>query len=99
MIVSFKDKATQHIADADNTKAARKALPVELHKIARRKIDILDFAPSLGAVAKVPANRLEKLQGDKRGQHSIRINSQYRICFRWTDAGPTEVEVVDYHDG
>ncbi len=98
MIVSFKNKATQQIADAENTKPARKVLPLELHDIARRKIDILDFAPSLGSLAKVPGNRLEKLVGDRDGQHSIRINDQYRICFRWTDAGPIEVEVTDYHD-
>ena len=98
MIVSFKDKATQQIADAENTKAARKVLPLELHAIARRKIDILDYAPSLGSLSRVPANRLEKLLGNRKGQHSIRINKQYRICFRWTDAGPTEVEVTDYHD-
>ena len=99
MIVSFRDKATRQIADAENTKTARKALPVELHMIARRKIDILSFAPSLGSLMKVPGNRLEKLRGDRKGQHSVRINRQYRICFRWTDAGPAEVEVVDYHDG
>ena len=98
MLVSFKKKATREIADGENTKASRKVLPVELHRIACRKVNILDFAPTLGSLAKVLSNRLEKLHGNRKGQHSIRINSQCRSCFRWTDAGPADVEVVDYHD-
>ncbi len=61
------------------------------------KLDSIDSAGGLDDLLIPPGNRLEALKGDRRGQHSIRINSQYRICFRWTDAGPEDVEVVDYH--
>ena len=61
------------------------------------KLDAIDSAGILDDLLIPPGNRLEALKGDRRGQHSIRINSQYRICFRWTDAGPEDVEVVDYH--
>ena len=65
--------------------------------MAYRKLDQLDAATSLNDLAVPPGNRLERLRGVRAGQHSIRINQQYRICFRWTDAGSDEVEVVDYH--
>jgi len=58
---------------------------------------MLNAAPSLGALRIPPANRLEALKSDRKGQHSIRINDQWRICFRWTSAGPEDVEIVDYH--
>jgi proteic killer suppression protein len=58
---------------------------------------MLNAAPSLGAPRIPPANRLETLKGDRMGQHSIRVNDQWRICFRWTNAGPEGVEIVDYH--
>ena len=61
------------------------------------KLDMLDSAAVLNDLAVPPGNRLERLAGDRRGQHSIRINDQYRICFRWTDAGPDQVEITDYH--
>lgn len=61
------------------------------------KLDAIDSAGVLDDLLIPPGNRLEALKGDRRGEHSIRINSQYRICFRWTDAGPKDVEVVDYH--
>ena len=61
------------------------------------KLDAIDSAGGLDDLLIPPGNRLEALKGDRRGQHSIRINSQYRICFHWTDAGPEDVEVVDYH--
>ena len=98
MLVSFKNKATREIADGENTKTSRKVLPVELHRIASPKVKNLDSAPTVGSLGKVFSNRLEQLLGNRKGQHSIRINSQYRSCFRWTDAGPADVEVVDYHD-
>ncbi|GAA3459806.1 hypothetical protein GCM10018963_18190 [Saccharothrix longispora] len=62
-----------------------------------RKLAILDAAENLEDLRVPPGNRLEKLQGDRAGQHSIRINQQWRICFRWTEAGPENVEIVDYH--
>jgi proteic killer suppression protein len=74
-----------------------KGFPAEIFSVARRKLGMLDAAPSLGALRVPPANRLEALKADRKGQHSIRINNQWRICFRWTSAGPEDVEVVDYH--
>ncbi len=64
---------------------------------ALRKLAILDAAVTLDDLRVPPGNRLEALSGDRRGQHSIRINDQWRICFRWTDTGPEDVEIVDYH--
>ncbi len=64
---------------------------------AARRLTALDNAEALRDLAGLPSNRLERLRGDRSGQHSIRINSQWRVCFRWTDNGPSEVEIVDYH--
>jgi toxin HigB-1 len=66
-------------------------------KVAWRKLDMLDAAVALDDLRSPPGNRLEALTGDRRGLHSIRINDQFRICFRWTEAGPQDVEIVDYH--
>jgi len=65
--------------------------------VAQRKLDQLNQAKELLDLRVPPNNRLEALKGDRRGQHSIRINDQYRVCFRWTEAGPEDVEIVDYH--
>ena len=65
--------------------------------MAARKLDQLEAAEVLGDLRSPPGNKLEALRGDREGQHSIRINEQYRICFHWTDAGPSDVEIVDYH--
>lgn len=97
MIRSFGDQATDDLFDGRNTKAARQRLPRSLWKVAARKLDALDQAEILDDLRVPPGNRLEALRGDRHGQHSIRINDQYRICFRWTDSGPVDVEVVDYH--
>ena len=64
---------------------------------AERRLTLLDNAEELRDLAGLPSNRLEALRGDRTGQHSIRINRQWRICFRWTDEGPQDVEIVDYH--
>ena len=66
-------------------------------RVALRKLTILNRATTLEDVRHPPGNRLEELKGDRAGQHSIRVNGQYRICFRWTEEGPAEVELVDYH--
>jgi len=66
-------------------------------RVATRKLDMLDYAHELSDLASPPGNRLEALKGDLRGLHSIRVNSQWRIVFRWTAAGPSDVDVVDYH--
>ncbi|HET7883749.1 MAG TPA: type II toxin-antitoxin system RelE/ParE family toxin [Acetobacteraceae bacterium] len=65
--------------------------------VVRRKLDMLDAAETLADLRSPPGNRLERLVGDRVGQHSIRVNDQWRICFRWTPTGPEGVEVVDYH--
>jgi proteic killer suppression protein len=76
---------------------ARKTCPTALWKIAARKLDQLDSVTSLDELRVPPGNQLEALAGDRLGQYSIRINLQYRVCFNWTDLGPGEVEIVDYH--
>ncbi len=96
MIVSFKDRGTEDIYDGTDSKPARRTLPRELHRRVGRVLDQLDAAVSLKSLS-LPGLRLEKLKGDRKGQHSVRVNDQYRVCFRWTDAGVEDVELVDYH--
>lgn len=74
-----------------------KGFPADLAAVTRRKLVMLDAAARLDDLRIPPANRLEALKGDRAGQHSIRVNDQFRLCFRWTDEGPAEVEFVDYH--
>ena len=92
MIVSFRDTDTQALASG---------LPVRrfanIESVARRKLRQLQIAGRLDDLRVPPGNRLEALKGDRGGQHSIRVNDQYRVCFRWTAAGPENVEIVDYH--
>jgi toxin HigB-1 len=93
MIMSFKDKEA---AKLFNLQSARR-LPQAIQRPARRKLEMLNAAVSLESLNVTPANRLEALQGDRQGQHSIRINDQYRICFCWKDGHAHQVEIVDYH--
>jgi toxin HigB-1 len=97
VIQSFKGAGTENIFNGDNTQAARKTCPESLWKVAARKLDLLDSAISLQDLRIPPANRLERLSGNRQGQHSIRINDQYRVCFIWTEEGPDRVEIIDYH--
>ncbi len=97
MIVSFRDRGTEDIFDGENTAAARRTCPETIWRVARRKLDQINQAVRLADLAAPPANRLEALRGDRRGENSIRINDQYRICFRWTEQGAEEVEISDYH--
>jgi proteic killer suppression protein len=97
MIRSFKNAGTEAIYNGVNTKEARRICPQKLWGVAVRKLDMLDVAASLTDLRAPPGNRLEALTGDRSGQYSIRINEQYRICFVWTDLGPEEVEITDYH--
>ncbi len=97
MIISFKDKATEDIFNGISSKEARKSCPKLLWKVATRKLDQLDSVTTLDELRVPPGNRLEALSGDRKEQHSIRINDQYRICFIWSDAGPDQVEITDYH--
>jgi proteic killer suppression protein len=97
MIQSFADDGTKDLFNGRNSKAARRSLPRQLWQRTQNKLSLLDYAAELSDVGNIPGNRLETLKGSRRGQYSIRINDQYRICFRWTDAGPEDVEIVDYH--
>lgn len=94
MIKSFKGEFAELIL---NGRKIPKGLPAAIAKIARRKLVQLDAATALEFMAVPPGNRLEALKGDLAGKYSVRINDQWRIVFRWTNAGPEEVEVVDYH--
>jgi proteic killer suppression protein len=94
MIRSFKGKFAESILQGC---AVPKGFPANLAKVARRKLIMVDAADFLEALNSPPGNRLERLKGDLVGKHSIRINDQGRIVFRWSDAGPEDVEIVDYH--
>ena len=92
MIQSFACRETEALF---NRERSRKFDQIE--QIARRKLLMLDAAESIQDLRAPPGNRLEALRGDRRGQHSIRINDQFRICFSWSGSGPADVEIVDYH--
>jgi proteic killer suppression protein len=93
VIRSFKDSRLEDLL----ARRIPAGFPANLAKVTRRKLVMLDEAGVLTDLAAPPANRLEALRGDRVGQHSIRVNDQYRLCFRWTSDGPVEVEFVDYH--
>lgn len=93
MIKNFKDRETQKIFNRQKSKK----LPSDIQQIALRKLRMLNRAKILQELLIPPANRLERLKGDRIGQYSIRINSQWRICFEWQDGNALNVEIVDYH--
>ncbi len=97
MIQSFKSKGTEDIFNGLSSKIARKICPKNLWKIAARKLDQIDSVLSLDELRIPPGNRLEALTRNRLGQYSVRINDQYRICFKWSEKGPVEVEITDYH--
>ena len=92
MIVDFKCKDTQTLFSTGKTRRWS-----AIKKVAERKLLLLDNATTLEDLKAPPGNRLEALSGDREGQHSIRINSQWRLCFVWTEQGATDVEIIDYH--
>ena len=92
-ILTYADKATREFFEQGKCSAAWRPFA----KIAMRKLSMVEAARVLADLGSLPGNRLEALKGNRRGQYSIRINDQYRICFRWTDKGATDVEIVDYH--
>ena len=92
MIRSFKSKDTEKLFDDHRVKRFQ-----TFETVTRRKLKMLHDATGLKDLAALPGNRLEALRGDRRGQHSIRINEQYRICFEWRDGDAHNVEIVDYH--
>ncbi|MGJ4051370.1 type II toxin-antitoxin system RelE/ParE family toxin [Corynebacterium macclintockiae] len=93
MIQSFADKDTERLWNRERVRS----IDSRIHSVALRKLRQLGYAQTLDELRMPPGNRLEALKGDRRGQFSIRINDQWRICFRWSAAGPEEVEIVDYH--
>ncbi len=97
MILSFADQGSEDLYHGEDTRKARAICPYDLRDAARRKLDMIHWSRELDSLKIPPGNRLEALRGDRAGQHSIRINQQYRICFRWTEEGAEDVEVVDYH--
>ena len=97
MIRSFANRGSADVFDGVSSAAARRVCREELWRTARRKLDQINQARALLDLRAPPANRLERLKGDRKGQYSVRINQQYRICFHWTQQGPEHVEIVDYH--
>lgn len=93
MIQSFADKDTERLWNRERVRS----IDSRIHSVALRKLRLLGYAQTLDELRIPPGNRLEALKGDRRGQFSIRINDQWRICFRWSAAGSEEVEIVDYH--
>ncbi|MBQ9020875.1 MAG: type II toxin-antitoxin system RelE/ParE family toxin [Eggerthellaceae bacterium] len=92
MIIGFKDNDTKKLSEG-----TRVAKLQSIEAVARRKLRQLEIAGTIEDLRVPPGNHLEALRGDREGQHSIRINDKYRVCFVWTGAGPTDVEIVDYH--
>ncbi|HKI02373.1 MAG TPA: type II toxin-antitoxin system RelE/ParE family toxin [Thermoanaerobaculia bacterium] len=97
MIRSFADQGTEDVFDGESSKEARSICPSNLWAVAQRELDQIDRVNELAELAVPPGNRLERLKGDRSGQYSIRINDQYRVCFRWKDGYADEVEITDYH--
>jgi len=97
MIATFADGSSEDIFNGVASRRARAASPERLWPVARRKLDQVNRVRSLGEMRIPAGNRLERLVGDRAGQHSVRINEQYRICFRWEDGHAYDVEVTDYH--
>ena len=93
MIRGFRSKEAENIWHGEVTRR----LPLAVQIVARRKLRMLNSARRLDDLRIPPANRLEALKGERKGQFSIRINEQWRLCFRWTEAGADDVEIVDYH--
>ena len=96
-IRSFRDKVSQEICDGIRTKQSSKRLPPELHPKAQIKLARLAAATNLNDLADLRGNRLESLKGDRVGQYTIRINDQFRICFRWVETDAFDVEITDCH--
>jgi len=97
MIRSFRNQETEDVFNGEKNKRAAKVLPLDLWDVAGRKLDQINHVSELKYLSVPPGNRLEPLKGDRIGQHSVRINDQYRICFRWADDGAHDVEIADYH--
>lgn len=95
MIRTFRSDETEKVWRGERSKK----LPPDIQEVARRKLRMLNNAQGLQDLRVPPNNRLEALQGDRKGQHSIRVNDQWRLCFEWRDGDAYQVEMVDYHRG
>jgi proteic killer suppression protein len=93
VIRSFKDRETERLF----LRQRSRVVPSDLRRVALRKLLQLDAADTLDDLEVPPGNRLERLRGDRKGQHSIRVNEQWRVCFEWQQGDAHEVEIVDYH--
>lgn len=93
MIKSFRDKLTEAVFNGESPKG----FPADLVKVSRRKLRYLNAATALNDLKAPPGNNLKALEKDRAGQHSIKVNDQFRVCFVWTHEGPKDVEIVDYH--
>jgi toxin HigB-1 len=93
VIKSFRDRTTEAVFNGESPKG----FPADLVKVARRKLRYLSSASDLGDLRSPPGNHLEALKGDRKGQYSIRVNDQCRVCFVWTAEGPGDAEIMDYH--
>ena len=93
VIRRFRDDEARKIFEGERSRR----LPADVQSVMRRKLKMLDAAVELADLRVPPGNRLEPLKADRAGQYSIRVNDRWRICFRWTPAGPTDVEIADYH--
>ena len=93
MIKSFRDAETERLWKQERSRR----IPARLGKAALKKLQMLNAAASLGDLLVPPGNRLERLRGNREGQHSIRINDQYRVCFEWRESNAHNVEITDYH--
>jgi proteic killer suppression protein len=96
MIASFGDRATEELFHGISSRYSRK-LPNQIHEMALYKLDLLNAAQALEDLLSPPGNRLESLHGDLKGFHSIRINAQWRIIFRWAGNSAHDVQIIDYH--
>jgi toxin HigB-1 len=97
MAITFRNQGTEDVFNGVSSKAARKVCPPNVVERAREKLFLVDDAETLEDLRIPPGNRLEALRGDRSGEYSIRINRQYRICFRWSEQGARDVEITDYH--
>jgi proteic killer suppression protein len=97
MPTAFRNQGTEDVFNGVDSKAARKLCPPALVSRARATLFLVDDAEALQDLLVPPGNRLEALKGDRKGQHCVRINDQFRVCFRWTERGAEDVEIVDYH--
>jgi toxin HigB-1 len=97
VIISFRNRGTEDIFHRVDSREARSVCPLSVWSVARRKLEQLDQARSVGDLKQPYGNRLELLKKERAGQFAVRINDRYRVCFWWTEAGAEDAEITDYH--